>query len=210
MTEATVFHSLAKDLYGRLGIDFDNRDSDKVFVDVAKDVEDKFDISSETSTEKINGLTEELISFSAAEIINLSKPEEYKVEIDRLAALDNPNPEDDYGVDSPIKDDVAVLEQIFTLTASLHNKLEDITETLESTDHDSANFKDFADLKDQLIVAVTNLRDYILKPVINKLQNLFNETDYRGELKSVLNNLYANMTDSFNKFLGTEDIDYID
>ena len=121
-----VFHNLAKDLFGRLDIDFDKRTDN--FTDLCPDVVKILTVSQGN----LSSLSEKLKNFSTAELIKLSKPEEFDKEIQRLAKMDNENPTDSSGYDpnSLIKADVTVLEQIFALTATLYDKQEELNKLI--------------------------------------------------------------------------------
>jgi hypothetical protein len=201
----TVFHNLAKDLFGRLDINFDNRTDN--FTDICPDVEQILSDSQDDFSSLNNKLS---IKFSSAELIKLSKPEEFDNEIKRLAAMDNANPTDPsrYDPNSPIKKDVAVLEQIFAFTATLNNKQEELRKLIRNPNSNVP--RSLYKLDVQLTDAVARLKYYILLPILDSLDKLFAQGNYRGELKSVINNLLANMSPSFNKFLGTEDREIID
>ena len=192
-----VFHNLAKDLFGRLDIDFDKRTDN--FTDLCPDVVKILTVSQGN----LSSLSEKLKNFSTAELIKLSKPEEFDKEIQRLAKMDNENPTDSSGYDpnSLIKADVTVLEQIFALTATLYDKQEELNKLIINPDSNVLPF--LYDFKDQLTVAVNNLKDYFLQPILNSLDKLFAQGSYRGELKSVINQLFTNDTGSFGEFLGT-------
>lgn len=199
-----VFHNLAKDLFGRLDIDFDKRTDN--FTDSCPDVEQILSDSQDDFSSLNNNLS---FKFSNAKLIKLSKPEEYDNEIKRLAAIDNANPTDSSGYDpnSPIKADVEVLEQIFAFTATLYNKKEELGKLIRNPNSNVP--KSLYKLDVQLTDVVARLKYYILIPILDSLDKLFAQGNYRGELKSVINQLSANEFGSFNKFLGIKDREII-